>query len=141
MQDYRRLHVWRKAHALTLSVHRAANEFPKTGYGSLRSQMIRSAESITFNIVEGCGAASQKEMARFLDISIKSTTELEYQLRLAKDYEILPHSRWQLLSHQTIEVRRMLYGLRAKVLSTGPSASSVTDKPNDSKTVNSERSA
>jgi four helix bundle protein len=141
MQDYRRLRVWRKAHVLVLSVHRAVQEFPKTGHASLRNQLTKSAESIAFNIVEGCGAASQKDMARFLDMSIKSTTELEYQLRLAKDYGILSPTRWQLLSHQTIEVRRMLYGLRSRVLETGPSVSSVTDKPNDSKTENSERSA
>lgn len=43
--------------------------------------MIRAAESITTNIVEGCGAATRREFARFLDISIKSTSELEYQLQ------------------------------------------------------------
>lgn len=83
--------------------------------------MTSAAESIAFNIVEGCGADSQKEFARFLDIGIKSTTELECQLELARDYGILSHPEWQSLSVDTIDVRRMLYGLRAKVLAPIPS--------------------
>jgi four helix bundle protein len=43
--------------------------------------MLRAAESIPFNIVEGCGAHTRKDFARFLDISIKSSLELEAQLQ------------------------------------------------------------
>jgi four helix bundle protein len=80
--------------------------------------MTNAAESIAFNIVEGCGSTSSKEFARFLDISIKSTTELEYQLQLAADCGLLPRRVWSPLSSETIEVRRMLCGLRRKVLGT-----------------------
>ena len=116
MQDQRRLRVWKKAHALAIEVRRATRVFPRTGYGSLQSQMIRAAESIVFNIVEGCGGRSPKEFVRFLDISIKSTSELECQLELAKDYGVLNEHHWQTLTKKTIDVRRMLCGLRAKVL-------------------------
>lgn len=82
--------------------------------------MTSAAESIAFNIVEGCGANSQKEFARFLDIGIKSAMELEYQLQLARDYGVLRHRDWQSLSAETIDVRRMLYGLRTKVRASTP---------------------
>lgn len=118
MQDYRRLRVWNKAHALVLNVHRATSRFPRTGYASLRSQITRAAESIPFNIAEGCGSSTQRELARFLDISIKSTSELEYQLRLATDYQIIGASHGQALTSETVEVRKMLFGLRARVLSS-----------------------
>jgi four helix bundle protein len=78
--------------------------------------MTNAAESIAFNIVEGCGAASSKEFARFLDISIKSTSELEYQLQLATDAGLLPSRVCGPLSAETVEIRRMLCGLRRKVL-------------------------
>ena len=81
--------------------------------------MIRAAESIVFNIVEGCGGSSSKEFARFLDIGIKSTSELESQLELAKDYGVLSDSHWQTITKETVDVRRMLCGLRAKVLEAG----------------------
>jgi four helix bundle protein len=116
MQDYRKLRVWGAAHALAIGVRQATNRFPRTGYASLRSQITTAAESIAFNIVEGCGASSQAELARFLDISRKSSMELEYQLHLARDYGILPDTEWESLREATINVRRMLCGLRSKVL-------------------------
>jgi four helix bundle protein len=77
--------------------------------------MVSAAESVAFNIVEGCAATSRKEFARFLEISIRSTSEVEYQLQLATDYGVLPHHVWRSLTAETIEVRRMLCGLRRAV--------------------------
>lgn len=118
VQDYRQLRVWEKAHALAVSVRRASHAFPRTGYATLRSQITSAAESVATNIVEGCGASSQAEFARFLEISIKSSSELQYQLQLARDYGILPQKLWEALTAETTDVRRMLCGLRAKVRAT-----------------------
>lgn len=82
--------------------------------------MVSSAESIAFNVVEGCGASSSKEFARFLDIGIKSTCELEYQLQLATDSDLLSGITCRPLSIETVEIRRMLCGLRRKVLEPRP---------------------
>jgi four helix bundle protein len=116
MQDFRRLLVWQRAHEHVLNVRRAVKGFPRSERGSLKTQTINAAESIAFNIVEGCGTTSSKEFARFLDISIKSTCEVEYQLQLAKDCNLLPRHVCRPLSAETIEIRRMLCGLRRKVL-------------------------
>ena len=118
MQDYRRLRIWQKGHELALRVRAETNRFPRTGYSSLKSQMTRSAESIVFNVVEGCGASSQKELARFLEISIKSASELQYQLTLAAGYGVLGLEKLEELTAETVDTRKMLCGLRAKVLST-----------------------
>jgi four helix bundle protein len=116
MQDFRRLLVWERAHAHMLKIRTATTRFPRTGYGELKRQITSSAESIGFNIVEGCGSSGQKELARFLEISIKSSMELEYQLEVSKDYGILEDSEWTSLSKETVEIRKMLSGLRRKVL-------------------------
>ena len=116
MQNFRRLHVWERAHQFALDVRIATESFPRTGYSELKAQLVRAAESIPTNIVEGCGASSRKEFARYLDISIKSTFEVEYQLQLAKDYSILLPNRWESLSSEVVQIRRMLYGLRKSVL-------------------------
>jgi len=55
-------------------------------------------------------------MARFVDMSIKSTKELEYQLLLARDYGVLPRKEWKIHTVETIDIRRMLCGLRRRVL-------------------------
>ena len=118
VQNHRRLRVWRKAHDLAIEVRRATRLFPRSGYGSLQSQTTRAAESIALTIVEGCGASTRKEFARYLDVSIKSTTELEEELELARDYGILKPMAWEALTAAAIDVRRMLCGLRAKVLAS-----------------------
>jgi four helix bundle protein len=116
MQPFRRLDVWKRAHAHALNVRKATRAFPRRGYTSLKSQIIDAAESVPFNIVEGCGADTNKEFARFLGISIKSTMELEAELQMARDCRVLSLRDWQLLTRETIEIRRMLWGLRKKVL-------------------------
>ncbi|MBC7789947.1 MAG: four helix bundle protein [Anaerolineae bacterium] len=128
MQDYRQLRVHANAHALAVAVRAATRRFPRNGYASLKGQMTTAAESISFNIVEGCGADSQKEFARFLLIGIRSANELENQLKLAKDYGLLTTLDWESLTESTVDVRRMLYGLRTKVRETFSSGTASTQK-------------
>ena len=116
MQDFRRLVVWQRAHAFVLDVRRATDAFPHAGHAALKSQIRRAAESIASNIVEGCAAASRKDFARYLDISIKSASEVDYQLQLARDLGVLAHDAWKPLAREVVELRRMLAGLRRTVL-------------------------
>lgn len=116
MQDFRKLDVWHRAHALALNVRRVSREFPRSGYTAQRSQILRAAESIPTNIVEGCFSSSAKEFARFLEVSIKSAGEVEYQLQLAHDCGVLRYRNWKSLTAEIVEVRRMTIGLRKKIL-------------------------
>ena len=115
MQDFKRLDSWRKAHALYLNVQSAISCMPKSAHSSLKSQMLRAADSIPTNIVEGAAASSRKEFARFLDNSIKSTSELEYHLIKARDCRILPGPKWSSLTNDTVQVRKMVYSLRRRI--------------------------
>jgi len=116
MQDFRQLVVWGRAHAFALAVRKCADDFPRAGYADFKAQLIRAAESIANNVVEGCGAATRKEFARYLDISIKSTSEVEGQLQLANDQGLIRQGAWDELSSEVIEIRKMLYGLRRALL-------------------------
>lgn len=116
MQDYRGLRVWAEATRLAVDVRRAVQQFPRTGYGAIQSQLIRAAESVVLNIVEGCGAQGQRELARFLEVSIKSASEVQGALELARDYGVLKPLTWRALDSQAATCRRMLTGLRRKVL-------------------------
>jgi len=89
---------------------------PRAGYSDLKSQMTRAAQSIVDNIVEGCGAASRLEFTRYMDISIKSTSEVDYQLELARDLGVMSHDVWKPLAREVIEIRKMLSALRRSVL-------------------------
>jgi four helix bundle protein len=116
MQDFHQLRVWQRAHELSLAVKKAARGFPRVGQSESKSQLIRAVDSIASNIVEGCGAASRKEFARYLDISIKSASEVEYRLQLAYDDACISYRVWQRLSNQVIEIRKMLFRLRKSVI-------------------------
>lgn len=129
MQDFRNLRVWKKAFALAINTRHATERFPRTGYAALKAQMVSAAESILFNIIEGCGANSQKEFARFLSISIKSSMELEGEFQLARGYGVIPKNDWIARRGDASELRRMLCTLRKKVLESDPSASISHPKP------------
>ena len=111
MGDFKRLHVWRKAHALALNVHRVAARIRGSQYASLRSQMIRAAMSIPANIVEGTGQKSGRDFGRFLRYALNSSAELEYHLIVARDIRAVAQTDFLSLLSQVIEVRRMLHGL------------------------------
>ena len=115
MQDYHKLLVWQRAHAFVLEVRKTADQLPP-GFANLRNQIISASESIAYNIVEGCGAATRAEFARFVDISIKSTNEVQYQLELARDNHVLDAETWEKLTRDVIEIRKMLHGFRKKLL-------------------------
>ncbi|HUQ81356.1 MAG TPA: four helix bundle protein [Gemmatimonadaceae bacterium] len=116
MQDFRRLAVWERAHALTLAIKQAVRTFPCKGNSELKAQLLRASDSIVSNIVEGCGAASRREFARYLDISIKSASEVDYRLQLARDDGCLRFTTWRDLSEQVVRIRKMLFTLRRAVL-------------------------
>ena len=115
MQNHRNLLIWQQSHALAIETQRVLRCFPRSGHGKLKSQIAGAVESIVFNIVEGCGAESTKEFARFLGISIKSTTEFGGQLELAREYGIVRHAACKRLTQEATEIRRMTYGLRKKL--------------------------
>lgn len=115
MRDFRRLEVWKRSHAHSVAVRRATRAFPRTGYTQLKSQITSAAESIPANVVEGCGAFSDKEFSRFLEISIKSALETEYRLQLAHEFGVLGTREWGELTRETVEITRMLCGLRRKL--------------------------
>ena len=122
MSDFKKLNVWEKSHALTLNVAREASLLRGRAIASLRDQMVRSAMSIPTNIVEGTGQESGKEFCRFLSIALKSASELEYQLILAHDLRIMTRNNFESLSAQVVEVRKMLYALRRRVLASTKAA-------------------
>jgi four helix bundle protein len=120
MSDFAKLHVWRKAHALALNVHTVASRIRGSKYASLRNQMIRAAMSVPANIVEGRGQKSERDFARFLGYALNSTSELEYHLTVARDMRVITPTDFKSLVAQTIEVRKMLYGLLKRLNAPKP---------------------
>jgi len=118
MRDFKRIKAWQRAHALAIALHKRTQRFSRVGYARLRAQLTGAADSIKDTIAEGCGAATSKEFARFLDMSIKSANETEGHLLAARDLELFSVDEWQKFTAETIEIRKMVYTYRRKLLET-----------------------
>jgi four helix bundle protein len=108
MRNFREIKVWGKSHQLTLTIYKVTQAFPVEERYGLTTQMRRASASIPANIAEGCGRTGDAELRRFMQISMGSASELEYQLVLAYDLGYLDQDTYQQLNTQTIEVKRML---------------------------------
>ena len=110
MQSYRRLPVWKRAHAVALEVDALTRRIPRGRHAGLVNQLQRAALSIPANIAEGTSRATDKDLAKFLQIAIALTTEVEYHLEFAADALIIPRNEFTLRQSELIEIRRMLSG-------------------------------
>jgi four helix bundle protein len=108
MRRFEDLLIWQRGHILTLSIYQASTSFPKEELYGLTSQMRRSAASIPTNIAEGCGRNSEADFARFLVIAMGSSSELAYQLILAKDLNYISEEDFMKLYSELAEIRKML---------------------------------
>jgi four helix bundle protein len=104
------LDVWKKSDDLAFEIYEATRHFPKEEIYGITSQMRRSALSIPTNIVEGYSRKGDKELARFINISLGSLAETKYLIyfsnrlgyfreqdykNLSNGYEILGKLLWR----------------------------------------------
>ena len=116
MQDFQSLEIWKKSHSLVLSIYKITeNDFPKNELFALTSQIRRSAASIPTNIAEGCGRQTNKDFAHFIQMAIGSSSEVEYQLILAKDLKYINEETWKSLSKNITEIRKMMHSFKNKL--------------------------
>jgi four helix bundle protein len=114
MQDFKNLEVWDRAHKLTLLVYGLTEMFPRAELFGLTSQLRRAASSIPTNLAEGCGR-TQPEFGRFVQISLGSACEVEYQLLLARDLKFLTVESYEAAGAELISVKRMLTALLKRI--------------------------
>jgi four helix bundle protein len=115
MQDFRRIVVWQKSHAMALDVYAVTTRFPEHERWVLTSQMRRAAVSTAANIVEGRFRGGDREFARSLRVALGSAAELEYYVLLASDLSFLQEADRLRLVDAVVEVKRMLTALIQKL--------------------------
>lgn len=111
---FTQLHVWQKAHALTLEIYSTTRAFPADERYVLVPQMRRATISIETNIAEGYGRRCAGDKARFYTIALASAQELTCELIVSRDLRYLADAAR--LLERTDEVCRMLRGLEQSVL-------------------------
>jgi four helix bundle protein len=81
--------VWNQGMELAVKGYEITKLLPKEELFGLKSQINRALVSIPSNIAEGCSRSSEKDFARFLEISLGSTFEVETQLLIAEQISYL----------------------------------------------------
>ena len=82
--SYRNLIVWQKAMSFSKVVYAMIGAFPSEERYALADQIRRAVVSISSNIAEGCGRATNRDYAHFLSIARGSLYETMSQLELAQ---------------------------------------------------------
>ena len=115
MKDYRKIHVWSKAHVLVKDLYCATSKFPKDELFGMISQLRRAGASIPTNIAEGCGRGSDADFRRFLQIAFGSANEVEYLIFLSYELNFIEKNRFIELDNKIKEVKKMLAGMIKKI--------------------------
>jgi four helix bundle protein len=89
MRNFRELDIWKEGRIVVKSTYLLIRQMPDDEKFGLTSQIKRSLISIPSNIAEGCAKSSEKDLCRFLEISLGSCFELETQLLLCSDLEFI----------------------------------------------------
>jgi len=116
MRNFRKYDIWKDSIAFVDKVYKLVEHFPaKENYG-LTSQLTRSSISLPSNIAEGASRESEKDFARFLEISLGSAFELETQLLIAGNRNYVERKLTEDLINELISMQKRIAALRKKVL-------------------------
>jgi four helix bundle protein len=115
IRSYRDLIVWQKAMNLAVLVFRLTTRFPSSELCSLVAQLKRSASSVAANIADGRGRHTTKDFAHFVAVARGSLMETETFLLLAIRLEYLTNEQAKPALGLTMEIRKMLTALKARL--------------------------
>ncbi len=116
MFRFEKLEVWNKVIDYADEVYSLSKSFPADERFGLTGQMRRSAVSISSNIAEGNGRSSDKDFARFIEISYGSLMECVSQSHIASRQNFMQATQFQQMHSAAEELARMLSGLRNTLL-------------------------
>ena len=110
--SYRNLIAWQKAMSFSKVVYAMIRAFPPEERYALADQIRRAVVSISSNIAEGCGRATNRDYAHFLSIARGSLYETMSQLELAQNLGYI--DSLSDAEELAVEISRMLTTLMKK---------------------------
>ncbi len=89
MHRFKDLEIWKKSRLFCSEIYSITSKFPDSEKFGLTNQLRRASVSIPSNIAEGSSRKSNKDFARFLQITLGSAYEVETQLLIAFDLKFI----------------------------------------------------
>lgn len=115
MRNFRTYDFWKDSMILAKVIYQITNSFPK--YDAIINQMQRAAISIPSNIAEGSSRSSLNDFARYLEISIGSSYELETQIELSYMLKYINETEYNNLIINIQSIERRLHSFIKKIRS------------------------
>jgi four helix bundle protein len=108
MKNFKNLAVWQKSMNLVVKTYQLSKDLPNEEKFGLISQMTRAAVSVPSNIAEGSSRRSDKDYARFLEIALGSSFELETLVLITQMLEMGSEEKIYETNEKIVEVQKML---------------------------------
>ena len=112
MRNFKEYNVWQDAMSLVDEIYEIVAEFPDAEKYGLRSQITRAVISIPSNIAEGSSRESEKDFARFIQIALGSSYELETQIIISTRRAYLSKERSGQIIIKIQSIQKRLLGLK-----------------------------
>ncbi len=109
MHNFKKLEIWKRAVALVTEVYQLTQAYPQHEVFGLTSQTRRAATSIPLNISEGSAKSSDKDFARFLEIAVGSSFELETSLIIASNLSYISNDMLEEFQVKIGELQKMIF--------------------------------
>lgn len=109
--SFEKLEVWQLARQLRKDIYELSNGFPKEELFGLTSQIRRSTNSISNNLAEGSGRATNIDKAKFTNTSYTSALETINHLIGALDLQYIDKERYTQLRIRLDEIINKLNSL------------------------------
>lgn len=117
---FEKLKVWLLSMDLSEQVNSLTEGFPSKEIFNLSSQIRRSADSVSLNIAEGSAASTYPEHARFLNIAVRSCSEVVCCLYKARRRNYLKDAEFSDLYNKYDKLAAQLQAFRNFLLKIKP---------------------
>lgn len=108
--SFEKLEVWQLAREIRVDLYRLTQSFPKEEQFNLTSQIRRAIGSVTANLVEGSGRATDKDRSRFTNNAYSSALEVLDHLIAAFDLNFISEEQY---TAQRIRLDKLINKLNA----------------------------
>ena len=113
---FEKLEVWQTARKFTSEIYLLTRKFPKEELFGITNQIRRASISICSNIAEGVTRKTNKEMARFTQISDGSAVEVLSQLIISEDLNYITEKELKYFRLKIEEITNKLNALHRSQL-------------------------
>ena len=109
---FEKLKIWQESVKFAYETYKLTKRFPKTEQFGLISQLNRAAVSISANIAEGEGRASDRDLSRFAQIAIGSLNEVVTLLFISKEQKYITQQEFSSFYTRCEQISKMLHAFR-----------------------------